>query len=226
MPELGIPRTEFTDAIKDYETNFYERDYDQEHLQKIMDTFDAKFVGDGGEVFVYDYNLQKQSSKKEKIIAFRYEGMEAEEMKRIFYTQRLLSNLFPDKFPTFSAAFSGPNDESEAGTIRTKVQNAHTLDRLVTAGEMTPEDMVQRVHNFNNEIRDMLSKINIKPSFDLNLANYMLNQEGTLYYVDALDIKFDDNFNLDIVRPLMEQQGYSIKQINTALKAIQRLNQT
>ena len=111
MPEFGIPHRKFIERFDQFSRSHVL--LSKEEVRRLAENYDEKFVGAGVEVVVVE-----KEGNPEIIEAIRYKELRPSEAKRIFYTQRIYSTLFPDNFPRFHNVSSDRINDDETGSPR------------------------------------------------------------------------------------------------------------
>ncbi len=207
MPELGLPKREFTKRIHEY--NFLTTD----EARELLTNYNEKYVGKGAECVVIE-----NKKNPETVLAFTYRTLSPEIAKRIFYTQRIFSTLFPKNFPRFFAAFGSLSGKSHpTGTVREKI-----------AGDVShyePEAQGS-VHPFS-DVKDFVRAIGLPQYiFDFGGDNMMYTEEREQYYIDVIQVlsPITSIQKLRIIN-FMSEMRYSESEKRDVEISIERLNQ-
>ncbi len=145
------------------------------------------------------------------------------EAKRLFYTQRLFSTLFPYHIPEFVTAWGSENKKAITGTMRRRIYD-NTNGNLLSSSI----DVV----NFWEEVEE--PRVFGRDLLDRNRKNYKFGPDGSEYYLDTitglrLEISTIKNIftwmdNHTIINPVTnEERGYTSEEKEQVLVAISKL---
>lgn len=155
--------------------------YISPHMEKIVREGKIEIIGKGAECVVISPKKhpgkkaggiwQKPELRDDIAVAIDYRLITApDEAKRVFYTQRVLSTLFPHNFPRFYTSYGGDKQVSLSGTIR---QRIHKRKGFWT-----------RVKYPFRHVEDTVRELGLSINFDTNPVNFMIAGDGGEYYLD------------------------------------------
>jgi hypothetical protein len=182
-------------------------------LNTLIESSDAKVIGDGAECVVIENTRLEEESK---VMAINYGDQD--NPLDVFYLQRIYSTLFPEHFPRFYAA-------GIAGfTIREKVEGVSTEGRgyLVTDGKDW-EGVTKTFADVYEFIKDVSPPV----IFDDTAQNFILTGDGRIVFVDTLKSKvnlYSDSFwDTEKLTAYMIKKDYSEADASRVFKCLQRL---
>ncbi|OGM29299.1 hypothetical protein A2801_02115 [Candidatus Woesebacteria bacterium RIFCSPHIGHO2_01_FULL_41_10] len=185
----------------------------KEELQRIVESssnFD--YVNNGTECVVVS-----EPGRDNTVVAIDYAEYETvQAAKEIFYTQRVLSTLFPDNFPHFYTSYGrepllakASGKAKFSGTVR---------ERVIPA-----EPGTNAQHPFA-KAKAEIRRLSLPVSFDSSPGNYMLGENGGQYYVDKPQIQ-PGSWNREQIIGYMEDRGYSDTDKRIVDLSIQRIGE-
>lgn len=214
-------------------------------LRKVADQLNLKFMGSGVECAVVSH-----SEGADKVYAISYRHLNPNQAKHMFYTQRVLSTLFPHNFPKFHAGWGELQEErTVSGTIRetvtgvtggTKEYHPNALVHSISAPLRQKEaDEELRMEIKRREIPQYQGQDTAHPLVsaflelrllgilnmpDKKADNYILTGEGE-YYVDTGITKPIKFWKKEELEEYMESQNMPEKDRHKVRMAIERLGE-
>ncbi len=213
MPEIGMPRNEFVDRVR--ETNDSEGFVNPYTLDEVAPELKQEIVGSGDESFVLP---GKNIEGNETVSAYSYSGENPLRMKEIFYVQRIYSTLFPHNFPHFYAAFG--RSRQARSEKRTQDNISGTIRQRVFPS--TDEKITYPLE----EVREVCKTIGLPLDIEDGEHNIMTGTDGGEYYIDTVNPRFDVN-KIDIAKidEYMQDNGFSPQDIHTVHVSVERLKE-
>lgn len=195
----------------------------------------GKMISSGSERAVYEHDKDPENKVVTEELAIR-----PEKIKEIFYIQRVLSSLYPERFPRFPEAIV--DEEGEGYVTRKKIKEKWKTKFVRSLTEYTSR--TENLHSFDSfkaygrdEYVKIFSKINaelyslgLDLSFDYsNHNNFMKDKETNLWnYVDVPVIKQlpsseELEENLQSQKP--DVDGNTLKTVTTSIERIRTLRE-
>ena len=206
-----------------------EASFDPAKIGEMLEKgLEDKVIGAGAECIVTSIE-----GKPQEVAAYTYRMLSPAEAKRVFYTQRILSTLFPYNFPHFYAAIGAESSHKRAtGTIRQKVVEesenkiAQSLTKLLYAHSPFQNKLLRKTlaikHPWEKVIEES-KKIELQLPVDyVGKNNFMLGADGGEYYVDRSSIDLS-GVNQGKIHEYMKQNGYSEQDIEIIETSLNRL---
>ncbi len=207
MPKLEIPSNDFIKRVKEKTKNPGDVFLSTWEVKKLAEEYDQEVVGDGGECVV----IPLEDNERDIVAAFTYKEMSSITAKNIFYSQRILSTLFPHNFPHFYAAFGRKKDKKNiTGTIRERIRN----------------NKKREIKYSFREIEEKLAEIGLHFDFDSTKNdNFIIGEDGGEYYVDVSlpFMYYLKNLKMEGLVSYMQENGYSETDISIVTTSIKRL---
>lgn len=208
----------------------------QEEVRLIVEKYDTKFVGKGSECVVFS---ERDHSKKKKyfglgnkpfrddvVVAVDYRSVEDPlKAKTLFYTQRIMSTLFPSNFPRFATSFGDADTvNGVSGTIRQKVD--------IVKGDENNKNSDFGAKKPFGDVTKVIEMLNLPVNIDMSHFNFAKDIDGNVYYLDKVRLKVagvswkeeDTIWNTEAIIEYMEKNNYSETDKRIVQKSIQRLN--
>ena len=218
MPELGPKNFSLAKNIRRYKDRYPQ----VEEIEALVDKYDQEYVGHGGESVVVAVPGEEGTKK---VVAFNYEDVTPEKAKKIFYSHRIFSTLFPHNFPHFYASSSGqlqfPNSKNISGTIRERITKSrlHTPKKVVKFLTGT----VFTKYPFS-EVKRVCRELGIKYSIDGSYSeNFLIGVDGGEYYVDNILCWMVGQWDMELITQYMKENKYSPIDIKIVQLSVERL---
>jgi hypothetical protein len=209
-----MPESLTGDEIAFGQSIYLKRNDEKAVRNLVSEQPELQYIGKGAECTVIG-----QLGFEHRVTAFKYSEMEPAEMLNIFYTQRILSTLFPHNFPRFYTAFYGDKDKKiPAGTIRQKV-DSKLEGRYVRYSTET-----SKVTKFRfSDVVKTLNQLNIGIGFDPKTKNYDIGPDGGEYYLDTPIMGIFKDWDKKRILGYMHKHKYSKSDIRSISGSIDRL---
>lgn len=174
-------------------------------LEEVVDQLDAdvNIIGSGAECVVFD--SPKTIGGKEIVISVDYHNRTPLNAKKVFYTMRILSTLFPHNFPHFYATGTDKNMSSFA---REKIKNEFEQLPLVK-------------YPFSDASK-LIEDLGLPVMFDDFFLNYAVGVDGGEYYLDT-PLGFLETWPKEETLKYMEKKGFTETQRRIVSKSMDRL---
>jgi hypothetical protein len=220
MPELlRLLETDFTKALYPKRHDFEWRTVT--NVRNFTEDRHLEYVGKGASCIVVAI-----PGDTKRVVAFNHYPSTPQEMKLVFYTQRLLVTLFPHNLPRFYAAFSdNENDNILSGTIRQRIKRRF--------GERVPTDEYKRAVKYRFEnVEKELRKIDLAIGFDDFEKNFDVGSDGGEYFLDTPYMPYFRAINRTKILEYMrtnrnpKYSKYEIHVVNKTIKRIAALEDT
>jgi hypothetical protein len=195
-------------------------------------------------VIAYSVDYLSGKSEKEREKGERQEVWRA---KKIFYIHRILSTLFPHNFPKIHLVKAPKTKEDFLLSVRQKIFGEtavsgedFTIDHFddVTFTEQLKyilfgtviERKPKEGHQYKTDIKYPFTKVvhalgemGIYLPFDRFHKNFMIGEDGGVYYVDTLRELLALDFNQNAVVKYMMKKGYDKHQVGIVVNSIKKL---
>ncbi|MCF7865687.1 MAG: hypothetical protein K9M11_04240 [Candidatus Pacebacteria bacterium] len=215
MPEIGMPRNEFIDDIREKKVQERSCSLMPGQIEEIAKRNDVEVIGSGAECVVVP---GKNINNKETVTAYTYSDMNPLRMKEVFYAQRIFSTLFPHNFPHFYAAF-GKNSDSVVNSRERDNISGTIRERVVKSEEG------KKILFPINRVEETCNEIGLPFIIDWTSGNIIVGEDGGEYYVDTisqLDLK---NIDQEKLFSYIEERSMSETDIHIVQMSIHRLEE-
>lgn len=216
MPEIGMPRNEFVDALRE---KVDERSCNlmPDQIREIAEKFDQEVIGSGAECVVVP---GKDIGTTETVSAYTYFNMNPLRMKEIFYSHRIFSSLFPHNFPHFYATFGKHPDhdtdphgqDNISGTIRQRIRRTEQKENEVILFPLS-------------EVEKICREIGLPLRAEIGPHNVIVGEDGGEYFVDTVDQLHPGYIDKEKLLSYMREQNMSDTDIHIVQISIERLTE-
>lgn len=195
-------------------------------IASIVEEANMGFIAAGAECAVieplnHSPEQNDQSSQKnlrgDIVVAIDYKRItDPKEAKEIFYTQRIMSTLFPHNFPRFFASYGGTTEKQLSGTIRQRIDD---------------KNLRFSVKEFKYNVEDLAKQLGMPVKFDYVTPKSFIATEDGVYYLDKVKLRknkegsMDKLWNKQAIEEYMTRQGFNDTQKLIVEKSINRLEQ-
>ncbi len=205
----------------------------EEELKKQVEALNLKYRGFGAECVVVSV-----PGENERVFAINFGKVHPIYARKIYYTQRILSTLFPHNFPRFHMASGTPeNADGTSGTVRTAVEGqegnldgpyhpgydwGHPKDKLQAMIAIVTGTHPRIEHSFGAARRD-LKRIGLNIHFDPSPWNFIVSKDGEEFYVDTphpIGVATNDAYR---IMTYMKAGGYTAEQRRAVAVSLERL---
>lgn len=209
-PELFESKSEIRGVLREGSTS-------SNKIAQILKE-DINFVGEGGRVVVAAIE-----SDPDRLVAVSYKEMSPEEVKAIYYNQKILKILFPENFPIIYAGYGRKDGKGFSVTFRERVWGTKFTKTQVEMMMKRNAADSKTVDNGFDKVILACNEMNIPFYFDLNERNYMKSIDGDEVYVDTINFRFWTHEMKERVLEYMKKNTYPEKEIQLAAVYIDRL---
>ena len=152
------------------------------------------------------------------VIALDYrESRSPLEAKKCFYTQRIMSTLFPHNFPQFRIVYgSDSQNKFSSGSFREKI------DLLKANPEANRYGHAK--YPFTT-VEHAIRQLNLPVGIDGAECNFGLSSDGGIYYLDSLHLREHRTWDKNVISEYLEKNKYPRQSVDIIFKSINRLNQ-
>lgn len=182
-------------------------------VARLVENYDGDLIScSGAECVIVGVRGQPK-----KILAIPYWELKPERAREIFFLQRIFSTLFPHNFPHFYAVFwEHPQMVGKAslqGTIRERIIGQILDHPQIATARLHPGSRIE--HPFQKVLK-FCNDFSIPVWFDSYHLNYLLAEDGGVYYLDTVKTETKGKWNLSGIMEYIEMEEdrfYSLKPV-------------
>lgn len=222
---------------------------DPGQIEKIVEENDLAYISEGSECIVVSPQKRTWKSLWRKpevdqrlVLAFDYKMNEKrlidpKEAKTLFYTQRLMSTLFPHNFPHFYSAWGAYDPKQVSGTIRERKipKKPPLIERVRSYFSKSGESStLQKIDYPLSKVHQVLKELGWDFIYIDSTAseNRIVGQDGGEYFVDKTRIflkageQLDSNrWNMDKLTEYLRKNQFSQTDQHIIIGSISRIQE-
>jgi hypothetical protein len=204
-----------------------------EEISGLIERNDLNEIGQGTDCVVVSHSPVPEQSEKsgnvlknpkviDTVVALDYAVIRSpKEAKKLFYTHRIMSTLFPHNFPRFQMTWGRDEKRQDSsGSVRKRVvvlekggspRSRESLDSTAT-------------HPFRNVMKEA-QELKIPLNIDSYVENFGMGEDGGVYYLDKLYVYDDDDWPLKRMLEYMRKNNYSDLAVKIVESSVKRLGE-